>query len=57
MEIREGEFRFAEDEQEAHKEVVLARRLSETRGTPSRYKINQRSCAFLEIDDTAPHTS
>jgi hypothetical protein len=55
IEVRENEFRFAEDEQEARKDAVLARRLAETLGRPSRFKINPAFCAFLEIDESPPN--
>lgn len=51
IEVKQDKFRFAEDEQEARKEAVLARKLAETRGYPARYRINPAFCAFLEVDE------
>ena len=52
VEVRRGEFRFAEDEQEARKDAVRARNVAEALGEPARYKINPAFCAFLEIDES-----
>lgn len=50
VEVKEGQFRFAEDQSEAQKNSVLAHRLVTERGTPARFKINPAFWAFLEID-------
>lgn len=52
IEVKQDKFRFAEDEQEARKEAVLARKLAETSGYPARYRINSAFCAFLEVDES-----
>jgi hypothetical protein len=51
VEVKQDDFRFADDEQEARKDAVRARNVAEALGRPPRYKINPAFCAFLEIDE------
>jgi len=54
LEIRENEFRYAEDQQEAKKNAILARKYAEGLGATARYKINPAFCSFLEIVESEP---
>ncbi len=51
LEVRDNEYRFADDPQDNRKNQVLARKLSETRGASTRYMVNHAFWAFLEISE------
>jgi hypothetical protein len=57
IEVADGEFRFAEDRQEHRKNLVLARRLGDTRGGQMRYMVNRAFWAFLEVAASGPQTA
>jgi hypothetical protein len=50
IEVRENDFRFAEDPQEYKKNIVLARKLSGELRRGMRYRINPAFWAYLEIN-------
>ncbi len=49
VEVRNSEFRFAEDPQEHRKNVALAQRLSEKEGRSIHYMLNRAFWPFLEV--------
>lgn len=49
-EVKDGIFNFADDPQENKKNQILARKLSDKRGTPIMYRVHPAYWPFLEID-------
>jgi len=51
VEVRDNDFRFADDAADSRRNSVLARKLAETKKSPPRYMINNAFRAFLEIEE------
>jgi hypothetical protein len=51
IEVKENDFRFAEDPIDYRKNAVLSQRLSERRGRSPRFLVHPAFRAFLEISE------